>query len=144
MHWTHVMLHHSASGPNLTVAELDAEHKARGWREIGYHYVLQRGADGHGYLKAGRPDTLPGAHAGVTPWNNCALGLCVIGYFHPGAALSEHMTETLYADLLAAVRHLLAKYAIPPAHVLGHRDVRPTACPGDWFPLARVKADVNK
>jgi hypothetical protein len=145
------MLHHSATGPGMTVEDIRREHvRLNGWLDIGYHYVLVRGADGHGYLKAGRPDSMDGAHAGAGAvdrvtglgWNREALGLCVVGYFHPGSPLSEHMSAMLFGDLTAAVRHVMTKYGIRADHLLRHRDVRATACPGDWFPWERLKSQV--
>jgi N-acetylmuramoyl-L-alanine amidase len=143
--WTHLMIHHGAGKPGMTVEQIREEHQARGWQDIGYHFVLVRPNGGQrGHLKRGRPDTKAGAHAGVNPWNSIALGLCVPGYFHPGSSLSEHMSEELYQDLLGAVLHIMQLYHIPAANILGHREVRATACPGEYFPLARLKADVKK
>lgn len=142
--WRYLMLHHGAGQPGETVEQMRAQHKRQGWRDIGYHYVLQRAAPDftRGHLKVGRPDTQSGAHAGVSNYNAHGIGLCVPGYFHPGHALSEHMPESLYQDLLAAVLHLMQHYDIPFEHLKAHRDVKQTACPGEWFPMMRLRVDV--
>lgn len=151
--WTHLLVHHTAGDPRLTVEQIRQEHiRNRKFSDIGYHYVLARPGGGQqGFLKVGRPDTQSGAHAGGPKqtkdgraWNSFALGLSVPGYFHPGNPHSEHMDEELYRDLLAAVLHLMQKYHIPAENLRGHREVKATACPGDWFPLDRLKADVKQ
>jgi len=151
--WAHILIHHSAGSKYDTVASLRHQHvEKRGWDDIGYHYVLQRyiqrepGYAEHLIIKEGRPDTKTGAHAGRGWWNRYSLGVCVIGYFHPGASgVSEHFTSDMYTDLVGALAHLCKKYGISPKNIGYHRDVKATACPGSWFPdKAQVIADVEK
>jgi N-acetyl-anhydromuramyl-L-alanine amidase AmpD len=147
--WQYLLIHHTASKPGVTAAELEAMHRARGFRGIGYHYVVYRSPQDEyrrGYLQAARPDSQSGAHAGVGTWNAIALGLSVAGDFHPGNQHSETLDpdSLLYRDILQAVVHLCRKYNIPPANIRGHRNVKATACPGDNFPLARLIADASR
>jgi N-acetylmuramoyl-L-alanine amidase len=142
--WKYLVIHHSVTPPTTTLGDIDAMHRARGWNGIGYHFVIQRDAAGHGHLKRARPDTMTGAHAGVTWWNKNALGLCVIGCFHPGYKFSERMSDALYSEVFEAARHIMDVYNIPGDHLRGHRDIKATACPGDWFPLARLKFEISK
>ncbi len=147
MKWTHILLHHTAGPKGQTVDQIREEHQARGWKDIGYHYVIARSAQDNyarGYLQHGRPDTEAGAHAGVNKWNKCAIGVVTVGYFHPGSMLSEHMPDTLREDIICALCHLCRKYRIPAANILRHRDVRKTACPGDWYPFEEIKAEVTR
>lgn len=140
--WTHLMIHHSAGPAGQTVDAIRRYHVgARGWSDIGYHYLVQRDGAGRGHLKGGRPASKNGAHAGSLKWNGCALGLCVIGTFQPGG---EAMKDALYQDVLAAVLHVMKLHGIPPANLLAHRDVKATSCPGAWFPMAKLRADVTK
>ena len=142
--WTHLLVHHAVTAPGATVADLRAMHLARGFKDIGYHYVVQRAAPDYtrGHLKAARPTTLAGAHAGAAGWNSKAIGLCVVGTFHPGLPHSDGMGDQLYRDVLDAVERVCRKHNIPAGNVKGHREVKATACPGDWFPLDRLKADL--
>lgn len=142
--WTHIMVHHTVTGPEAKVADIDAMHRARGFDCIGYHFLVERGPGDHGILKAGRPTSRSGAHCDVDGWNSKAIGISVVGTFHPGEPHSERLTtdRPLYQDIVGAICHLCNKYGIPADHVLGHRDVKQTACPGDWFPLVQLKADV--
>ena len=48
-----VVIHHTGnpSDDDLSAAEIDASHKARGWSCIGYHYVVRK----DGTVEQGRP-----------------------------------------------------------------------------------------
>lgn len=151
--WNYLVIHHTATDARQNVATIDLMHEKRGFARadprtgrvwhIGYHYLLERDEAGHGHLKAGRPDHLDGAH--TTGLNGKAIGLAVVGYFHPGHPISERMTAVLTQDLLAAVAHLVKKYGIPPDHISYHRDHKSTACPGAWFiPKAELLAELRR
>jgi len=152
LNWTHLIIHHTATGPRETVATLRANHvEKRGFSDIGYHYVIERDWLGRGHLKRGRPDTRDGGHAGRVcdtfdgrDWNAFALGLAVVGNFEPGYGKPERMSPWLYRAVLAAAAHLCKKYGIPPEHVKYHREIKATACPGAWFPMARLRQDLAR
>lgn len=56
-----VFVHCTASDRDTTVGEIRRWHKARGWNDVGYHYLIRRG----GLLQLGRPLTLtPAAQKG--------------------------------------------------------------------------------
>ncbi len=134
--WEGIMIHHSAGRETDTVESIRTQHKAKGWGDIGYHYVLEI-KDGRGFLKAGRSTEYAGAHAGVARYNNAYIGLCV-----PGNYETHELRAGVYQDLVGAVAHLCKKYGAPG--ILGHRDVKATACPGKHMPLLMLKVDVRK
>jgi len=150
--WTHLIIHHTATGPRETVASIRANHvEKRGFSDIGYHYVIERDLLGCGHLKRARPDTRDGGHAGKRSetfdgrdWNAFALGLAVVGYFHPGSKASEHITPRLYKAVLNAAAHICRKYGIPAEHVKFHREVKATACPGEWFPMGKLREELKR
>jgi N-acetyl-anhydromuramyl-L-alanine amidase AmpD len=53
--------------------DIDKWHKARGWKMIGYHYVITRA----GVIETGRPITDVGAHCESV--NKRSIGVCYIG-----------------------------------------------------------------
>ena len=55
-----IILHCSATqeGKNITADTIDKWHKKRGWRGIGYHYVIAL----DGTMEYGRMIDVPGAH----------------------------------------------------------------------------------
>ena len=70
-----IIIHCSATqeGKEISASTIDKWHKKRGWRGIGYHYVV--GLDG--MIEYGRPITEPGAH--VKGHNKGSIGICYIG-----------------------------------------------------------------
>ena len=71
-----IILHCSATpkGKHFDVDEIRRWHvEGRGWRDIGYHYVVYL----DGSIHNGRPVKIPGAH--VTGHNKHSIGVCYIG-----------------------------------------------------------------
>ena len=130
--WKYIVIHHSASERGN--AEIfDREHRARGFDELGYHFVIDNGNGGpDGRVEVGRRWRIQkwGAHAGGTPgneYNNYGIGICLVGNFE------DHMpSEKQLASLSRLVSCLVLRYDIPPECVIGHRDApnATTACPG--------------
>jgi N-acetyl-anhydromuramyl-L-alanine amidase AmpD len=107
---------------NIGVAEIDTWHRQRGFRAIGYHYVINR----HGGIEAGRPENEIGAH--TIGHNFDSVGICLAG----GKKADEpkpdfNFTWIQMNSLRGLVNSLLLKY--PGAKVFGHRDFAPRDCP---------------
>lgn len=70
-----IIIHCSATpeGKDYTVEDIDKWHKARGFKCIGYHYVIYR----DGSIHTGRPVNEIGAHC--TGHNSNSIGICYIG-----------------------------------------------------------------
>ena len=117
------VVHHTGNpwDDDLSAAEIDASHKAQGWTCIGYHYVIRK----DGTVEQGRPHWTVGAHA--YGHNSHTIGIHVCGNFEIGEPTSEQI-ESL-AMLLA---NLCTDYGLPidRDHIVGHRELMATACPG--------------
>lgn len=132
-----VVIHHTGNpiDDDLSVVELNASHQALGWTCVGYHYIIRK--DGH--IEIGRPHWTVGAHA--YGYNSDSIGVHVCGNFDI-AKPTDAQIESL-AMLLANV---CTDYGLPidEAHVVGHRDLMATACPGNalynMLPVVRGKA----
>lgn len=103
----------------------DPRPKGRGWRDIGYHWVIDR----DGTVVAGRkPESRAGAH--VRGHNTGSIGICLIG----GHGSSEHdaFSENFTFEQDAALRRLISEIGTrhPISHVRGHNEVAAKACPG--------------
>lgn len=123
-HINEIIIHCSATpeGRDYTVADIDRWHKARGWRGIGYHYVIYR----DGSVHAGRPVEQIGAHC--TGHNANSIGICYIGgVAADGKTPKDTRTPAQRIALRELVEELRAKY--PGATVHGHREFAPKACP---------------
>lgn len=127
-----LVVHCSATPANrdIGVAQLRAMHLQRGFRDVGYHYVIRR----NGVVEKGRPDTVMGAH--VEGHNDGSLGICLVGGVKPNMTAETNFTEAQYTALERLLRDLAARY--PRARVCGHRDLSPdrdgdgVVEPGEW------------
>ena len=119
-----IILHCSATaeGRDYTVADIDRWHKARGWRGIGYHYVIYR----DGSVHPGRPVEQIGAHC--TGHNANSIGICYIGGL---AADNKTPKDTRTPAQREALRDLveLLKTEYPNATIHGHHEFADKACP---------------
>lgn len=115
----HLVIHHSASPRNTTVDQIREWHKARGWKDVGYHYVVE----GDGEIKIGRP--LPDTGAHVRSRNRNAIGICVVGNNTDSFQRWLPLQIAVLLDLIKAVRLLW-----PDIKICGHRDLASTQCPG--------------
>lgn len=127
--WRWVVVHHSATHDG-GAAEFDKEHRANGWDELGYHFVIGNGTDTpDGYVEVGPRwhKQKHGAHA-KTPdnrFNELGVGICLVGHFD-----QERPTQKQMQSLAVLTAYLMDTYDIPASRVIGHGDTKSTACPG--------------
>jgi N-acetyl-anhydromuramyl-L-alanine amidase AmpD len=99
-------------------------HLARGFSDIGYHFVICNGkGGGDGEIEAGRPVLLAGAHA--IPRNADSIGICLVGDFTKTVPTTSQLNSTV--DLLI---RLMEQFPMAYDRLLGHKDVDRTLCPG--------------
>lgn len=119
-----IIVHCTATreGQDVTTSQIDAWHRQRGFRCIGYHWVIYR----DGSVHAGRNVDEVGAHC--TNHNAHSIGVCYVGGLASDAKTPKD-TRTLAqkAALLDLIRRLKRIY--PKAVVYGHRDYANKACP---------------
>ena len=127
-----IIVHCTATpeGQPRTVEQIRAQHKAQGYSDIGYHYLVYL----DGTLHLGRDADISGAHA--EGHNSHSIGVCYVGGVEnrPGVpynklkakdtrtALQRHALMSLLVDL---------RKLYPTARIIGHRDVdrKGKACP---------------
>lgn len=132
---TEIIVHCSATpeGKDFTVADITRWHRQRGFRTIGYHYVVYR----DGSVHTGRQEGEIGAHC--TGHNACSIGICYIGGLAAdGKTAKDTRTPEQRKALLMLLRRLRAKY--PNAKIHGHRDFAAKACPS--FDATKEYADL--
>ena len=136
--WQYIVVHHSATATGGAAA-FDKMHKAKGWDELGYHFVIGNGTDTRdGQIEVGSrwPKQKWGAHT-KTPdnrFNEHGIGICMVGNFDV-----SHPTDAQLKSLAHLVSYLMKTYHIPADHVVGHRDCKQTDCPGRFVSIARVR-----
>lgn len=119
-----IIVHCSATpeGRNVTVKDIDTWHRQRGFRCIGYHYVIYL----DGSVHAGRPESQVGAHC--LGHNSHSIGVCYIGgVAKDGKTPKDTRTDAQKESLIKLIKELKAKY--PKATVHGHREYANKACP---------------
>lgn len=118
-----IIVHCTATpaGRPVTVADVDRWHRQRGFRSIGYHYLVYL----DGAVCAGRPESETGAHC--KGHNACSVGVCYVGGLTPDGRAADTRTEEQRKSLVALLRELLSRY--PNAVIRGHRDFAAKDCP---------------
>lgn len=104
-----------------TAKDIDAWHKQRGWRCIGYHYVI----DLDGTIEYGRHVSTPGAHC--YRHNAHSIGVCYIGGRDEHGNTADTRTPEQKEALNKLLYKLITIYRCP---VKGHHDYdRQKDCP---------------
>ena len=136
--WQYIVIHHSAT-PTGSMAFFDKEHKAKGWDGVGYHFVIGNGTEtGDGQVEVTPRWTVQkwGAHAKTIDnrFNEHGIGICLVGNFDIERPSAKQMKS-----LSRLVGYLMQSYGISPQNVVGHRDTKPTDCPGRYVNIAAVR-----
>ena len=119
-----IIIHCSATpeGRKVTVDEIRQGHLQRGWKDIGYHYVIYL----DGTIHRGRDESVIGAHC--SGHNKDSIGVCYIG----GVALDgktpkDTRTVGQKRALIEILKRLKRDY--PNATLHGHNEFANKACP---------------
>lgn len=127
-----VIVHCSASGPSTKLEDVRKWHKQRGFKDIGYHYVIE--ADGQ--IKNGRGKDEIGAHC--EGHNANTMGICLVGGFD-GKKL-HHFSKEQMVSLRILIDGLFMSYGTLP--VVGHRKYAKKECPNflvdEWLDSGKV------
>jgi N-acetylmuramoyl-L-alanine amidase len=121
----YLVIHCSATPANMDIGieTIREWHKARGFRDVGYHFVIQR----DGTRQKGREINEVGAH--VIGHNHHSVGVCLVGGVEgPSLAPTDNFTEEQWTSLYLTLKELHETY--PKAVIVGHRDLDAgKACP---------------
>lgn len=120
---TEIIVHCSATqeGKDYTVDNIRQWHLARGFNDIGYHYVIYR----DGSIHTGRDESVIGAHC--TGHNSNSIGVCYIGGVDKNNNPKDTRTKEQKIALLSILKELKIKY--PKAKIHSHKDFANKACP---------------
>ena len=121
-----IVIHCTASraGQDLRAADIDKQHKERGFAGIGYHYVI----DLDGTVEIGRTLPKDGAHcntAGLSgkSYNKHSIGIVYVGGLDRDGNPADTRTPAQKVALDDLVHKLIHEY--PIKEVIGHRDASP-------------------
>ena len=120
-----IIVHCTATpeGRNETVASIRAMHKAQGWSDIGYHYVVYL----DGTVHIGRNVDIIGAHC--VGCNSRSIGVVYVGGCDKQLKAKDTRTDKQKAALVKLLKDLRRLY--PKARICSHRDLDRAgkACP---------------
>lgn len=144
--WRGIVVHHSESSYG-DAAHIHKYHKSKGWNGLGYHFVINNGVFRNGY---GQPDGLVevgyrwsqqknGSHCRSDGdkknyYNKHTIGICLIGNFE-----RSRPTKRQWRSLVKLVKFLQGRYKIPTSQIKGHREIKPTKCPGRKFSISLLR-----
>ena len=145
-----IVIHCSATpeGKPVTLEDIDRMHRAKGWKMVGYNYVIEL----DGKIRTGRPLTMTGAHANTEglsgkSYNLHSIGICYIGGVEATLNKKGEIVEKLNSrgkpiakdtrtpaqkkSMVKLVYELVDRYP-NIKEVIGHRDTSPDKN-GDGF-----------
>jgi len=119
-----IVLHCSATveGKEYSVDTIRSWHTAKGWSDIGYHYLISL----DGCVGIGRPIDKQGAH--VRGHNKDTIGICYVGGVNADLKPKDTMTpeqEDTFRSLVASIRTLFGE----DITIHGHNEFSSKACP---------------
>lgn len=118
-----IIVHYSETpeGREVTVEEIDSWHRQKGYKCIGYHFVIYL----DGSVHAGRELNEIGAHC--RNHNSHSIGICYVGGVRNGVKCDTR-TDAQKASMYKLLKILLKKF--PDATLHGHNEFSSKECPG--------------
>jgi N-acetylmuramoyl-L-alanine amidase len=118
-----IIVHCTATFPEqvVTVSDLARWHRQRGFKEIGYHFVINQ----QGEIFDGRAIEKQGAHC--LGHNANSIGVCYVGGLNEHGKPADTRTDAQKASLISLLRKL--KEQFPGASIHGHNEFSNKACP---------------
>lgn len=141
--WKYIIIHHSATEEGNSM-EFNKAHLKRGWKGVGYHFVIDNGTCGK---SNGQIETSPrwikqmnGAHCKADGMNKKGIGICLVGNYS-----KDNLSQKQLDSLVYLVSTLQEYYNIPDSRIMGHGQVpgAATECPGKKFPWARFRTSLR-
>lgn len=119
-----IIIHCTATreGDDISVDTIRRWHLARGWSDVGYHYVI----DIKGNINAGRPIELMGSH--TRGENKYSIGIAYVGGVEAdGKTPKDTRTKAQKDSIIRLVKKLKGCY--PDVSIHGHNEFSNKACP---------------
>jgi len=123
-----IILHTAAAPFDCSAAEINQWHIEKGWRGIGYHFVIRF----NGLIEGGRALKFNGAH--TIGQNHTGIGICLSG----DQSIFD-LTDSQKSSLKVLVDFLKITYKLGIGCVHGHYEYAPKACPG-YFGIRAIPA----
>ena len=121
-------IHITASNPDATIEDIRKIHKANGWSDIGYHWLV----DKYGVIHKGRDESLTGAHVGGHNSGNIGISYIARGKdSDSNAEFGKYMTPEQKQGLILITAQVCKKYGLSIEDIWGHNEFKGVykACP---------------
>ena len=143
MVWQKIVIHHSVSraidnrGKLIDVNTIRKWHLARGWHDIGYHFIVLL----DGRIQYGRPLNERGAHCAGGNRNAIAIGICLVWDFTKNITPGRQLLGAI-----GLIKGLQKEYGIAVKDIELHREVPGayTLCPGPLFPATKFRKLIDE
>lgn len=112
-----IFVHCTASSQKATANDIMAEFKRKGWKNPGYHYLIDTAGGLHSLLDEEKVSN------GVKGYNGTSVNVAYIGGIDSKGKSVDNRTAEQKACMLALLKQLKGKY--PKAVIMGHRDISP-------------------
>lgn len=112
-----IFIHCTASHQTASVNEIKAEFKRKGWKNPGYHYLIDAGGTIHQLLDEGLVSN------GVQGYNSTSINIAYIGGIDTNGVGIDNRTGLQKKAIVSLLKLLRKRY--PDAEILGHRDISP-------------------
>lgn len=107
---------------DIGVREIRQWHKANGWLDVGYHFIIRR----DGTVEEGRAHDQIGSH--VRGKNSTSVGICLVGGKGDDNKPVNNFTDAQFAALEIVLTRMQNEYT--QAKIVGHKDLDSgKACP---------------
>lgn len=119
-----IIVHCSYTKPSMDIGSdwIRKVHLKKGWKDIGYHYVIRR----DGLIDHGRKVEIIGAHCKGK--NRHSIGICLVGGMSEDNHAENNFTEAQFDRLRKVVKDLKTQF-LDITKVSGHCDYANKACP---------------
>jgi hypothetical protein len=139
--WKSIVIHHTATnrGSVESIHQTHLKRKDKSgnpWQGIGYHFVIGNGNgmnDGEIEPTFRWRSQMHGAHAGSRDHNQYGIGIALVGNFDEAPP-----TLAQLSSVKQLVSMLKSEYGLSSEDVIGHSNIKATACPGRFFPLDEI------
>lgn len=133
-----IILHCAATpeGKDFKAEDIDRWHKQRGFKMIGYNYVI----DLDGTVENGRSIEMDGAH--TVGHNKNSIGICYIGGCDSNYKAKDTRTVEQKKSLYLLVYQLLTLHKLSIANVHCHNEFATKACPS--FKIEQFRQEYNE
>lgn len=126
----------TVEGKAYYAKDIDKWHKEKGWKGIGYHYVV----DLDGTIEKGRNEDEIGAHC--SGHNSDTIGICYIGGRGKDGKAKDTRTDEQKKSLYKLVNELVNKYELTIDDIHCHNEYSTKECPS--FSIEQFKDEIMR